>query len=36
MSAIEGFYDGCTELADLNQKAAEPAAKIEEHFRAMA
>ena len=32
MSAIEGFRDVRTELADLNQEAADLAAKIQENF----
>ena len=32
MSAIEGFRDVRTELADLNKEAAELAARIQENF----
>jgi hypothetical protein len=32
MSVIEGFCDVRSELADLNKKAADLAAKVQEHF----
>ena len=35
MSAIEGFRDVRTELADLNQEAADLAAKVQTNFEAL-
>ncbi len=32
MSAVEGFRDICTELADLNKEAAGLAATIQDNF----